>query len=217
MEMKIKCWKCGKDAEVSRPYGVSIAKDWMRLEINELSKPSNTKRSYCRDCFEKHKKELKEEKELFVKLKKKIMYENALELLEKQAFDFTENEEAIKVVEEKVSTNPDKFDSSYEIAVAIVLVSNFVYAKMQYKVLEYQVDFLLPDYHVVLEIDGEQHKHNKGRDSVRDERIKKELGKGWQVIRIPTELLDMNASNVVRAIEEVLDYRETNHIDWRNI
>ena len=47
--------------------------------------------------------------------------------------------------------------------------------------------------------------------------IKKILGPHWEIIRIPTERLDMNAKKIPEAIDKVLEYRETNHINWREL
>lgn len=214
----MKCWICGcEEATKSKAVGWNCSTDWTRENFEKYSKPNRYKRSYCEKCFEEHENKIKSEKELLVKLKKRMMFENAMQTLEKQKYDFYKNRDVINAVQEKLEEDPDKFDSSYEIVAAIIFVENEIYCKMQYKILNYQVDFLIPDYHLVLEIDGEQHKTNKGKDSVRDSEIKKELGKGWDILRIPTELLDMNASNLVKAIEEVLDYRETKKINWRKI
>ena len=70
---------------------------------------------------------------------------------------------------------------------------------------------------MVLEIDGERHKNRKKYDSERDAYIKQQLGYGWDIIRIKTEYLDMNASRLVDAIDKVIEYRETNHIPWRKL
>ena len=145
------------------------------------------------------------------------MFRKAVELLEKQHTDMYEYQEAIEVVSDFLEDNVDKFDSSYEVLTAIVLVQNRIYSKMQYRVGKYQVDFLLPDLLVVLEIDGERHRHKKDYDSVRDREIKKTLGPHWEIIRIPTERLDTNAKKIPEAIDKVLEYRETNHINWREL
>ena len=88
---------------------------------------------------------------------------------------------------------------------------------MQYKVGKYQVDFLLPELFVVLEIDGERHAHKKDSDRVRDKDIRKLLGSPWEIIRISTDWLDKDAKKIPEAIEKVLEYRETNHINWREL
>ena len=152
---------------------------------------------------------------LNIKLKKREMFRKACDLLENQNTNMYEYREAIDVVHDFLEDNVDKFDSSYEVLTAIILVHNRIYSKMQYKVGRYQVDFLLPDLLVALEIDGERHKHKKEYDSVRDKAIKKQLGEHWEIIRIPTEHLDKNAKKIPEAINKVLEYRETNHINWR--
>ena len=138
-------------------------------------------------------------------------------MLEEQHTDMYSYQEAIDVVHDFLENNVDKFDSSYEVLTAIVLVHNKIYSKMQQKVGKYQVDFLLPDLMVVLEVDGERHKQRKEYDSVRDKAIKKQLGPYWEIIRISTEHLDKNAKKIPEAIDKVIEYRETNHINWRSL
>lgn len=178
-------------------------------------------RCYCDECYDAHMKELKEENELYIKLRRKRLYENALDKLERQKFNFADYEEAIKTVGEYNENNDGKFDSSDEIMAAIILIHNHYHVKPQFKVKPYQVDFLLPDQCVALEIDGDRHKHKKGSDSVRDEQIvrtlEEERGGKWQVIRISTELIESDVKKLPEAIEKVLDYRDTSKIHWRDL
>ena len=153
--------------------------------------------------------------ELYIKLKKKEMFLKACCLLEKQETKMYEYKDAIEVVREHLEKNPDKYDSSYEVLAAIILVHNRIYTKMQYKVGKYQVDFLLPEWLVVLEIDGERHKHRKEYDTKRDIYIQNALGEGWDIVRIKTDYLDMNAKKLPEAIEKVIDYRQTGKVNWR--
>lgn len=205
----MKCWICGKLATTTRPVydGISVYSP----------SPSKYRRCYCDSCLKDAMKIESEERKTYIKLKKREMFRKAVNLLENQHTDMYEYKEAIEVVQDFLEDNVDKFDSSYEVLAAIVLVQNRIYSKMQYKVGKYQVDFLLPDLLVVLEIDGERHKHKKEYDSVRDKEIKKLLGPHWDIIRIPTEHLDKNAKKIPEAIEKVLEYRETNHINWRDL
>lgn len=203
----MKCWICGKTATKTRPiltHGI-----WIEPELSEK------RRCYCDECYEEVRSEEIEERKEYVRLKKREMFRKAISLLEGQNTDMYEYQEAINVVENFIEDNVDKFDSSYEVLAAIILVHNRIYSKMQYRVGNYQVDFLLPDLMVVLEIDGERHKYKKQYDSDRDKFIKKELGPHWEIIRIPTEHLDKNAKKLPEAINRVLEYRETNHINWR--
>lgn len=201
------CWICGKTATTTKPMFNGFG--W------QTPKPSEYRRSYCEKCLKELERKEAEERKLYIKLKKREMFRKACNLLENQNTNMYEYKEAIEVVRDFLEDNVDKFDSSYEVLAAIVLVHNRIYSKMQYKVGPYQVDFLLPDMLVVLEIDGERHKHKKDYDSVRDLEIKEALGPHWEIIRIPTEHLDKNAKKIPEAIEKVLEYRETNHINWR--
>lgn len=203
------CYICGKQATETRPYFNGYS--W------SMPKLSKYRRCYCKECLEAEEEKTTEEHKLYIKLKKREMFRKAVKLLEDQHTDMYEYKEAIEVVRDFLEDNPDKFDSSYEVLTAIVLVQNRIHAKMQYKVGKYQVDFLLPDKFVVLEIDGERHKHKKCYDSVRDQEIKKLLGSQWEIIRIPTDRLDTDAKKIPKAIDKVLEYRETNHINWREL
>lgn len=205
----MKCWICGRPATKTRP--VFDGMSWNEPE------PSTYHRCYCEECIDKVLHDEREERKAYVRLRKREMFRKAVELLEKQHTDMYEYQEAIEVVSDFLEGNVDKFDSSYEVLTAIILVQNRIYSKMQYKVGKYQVDFLLPDLLVVLEIDGERHKHKKDYDSVRDKEIKKMLGPHWEIIRIPTERLDKDAKKIPEAIEKVLEYRETSHINWREL
>lgn len=208
----MKCWECGKPATTTR--AVSVRHGYMfRPE------PSKYHRCYCDECLKKIQQTESEERAIFVKLRKREMLRKACNMLESQHTNMYEYKEAIEVVQDFVEDNVDKIDSSYEALAAIILVHNRIYSRMQYKVDSYQVDFLLPDLMVVLEIDGERHKHKQKKeyDSVRDRKIKEILGDGWEIIRISTDRLDENAKKLPEAIYKVIEYRKTKHVDWRNL
>lgn len=205
----MKCWNCGKEATTTKPYFDGFV--WITPE------PSKYRRCYCESCLKETQTKEVAERKLYIKLKKREMFYKACNLLESQHTDMYDYQEAIEVVRDFLEENPDKFDSSYEVLAAIVLIHDHIHAKMQYRVGKYQVDFLLPELLVVLEIDGERHKHKKEYDSVRDKEIKKELGPYWEIIRIPTEHLDKNAKKIPEAIDKVLEYRDSDHINWRTL
>lgn len=205
--MAIKCWRCGKDATtavINREYDFEH-----RQIILKSAKESPTRwyRCYCDECYDIVTKQEAEEQALYVKLKKREMFRRACRILEKQNTDMYEYKDAIDVVESVLEEKPDKFDSSYEVVAAIILVYNGVLSKMQYKVGKYQVDFILPEMYTVLEIDGDRHKYKKEQDRARDIEIKKMLGHGWEIVRINTDYLDQNAKKLVDAIDAVLDHR----------
>lgn len=210
---KVYCWECG-----------NVVEEWDRYILFENEKVKQYvkfiqphTRVFCKECHDRLEKQQEEEDRLYVRLRKKRMFDKACLLLERQFIPMYEYQGAINVVKDAIEENPDKFDSSYEMIAAIVLVQNRIYSKTQYKVGRYQVDFLLPEIGVVLEIDGERHKYRKGYDSIRDEEIKKTLGAGWDVIRIDTKYLEKSAAKLPEAIDRVIDYRETGKTPWRKI
>lgn len=207
---KISCWICGAEATETRAYE-GIFGDSMPKELSRYT------RCYCAKCKAEVDEREKADRELYIKLKKREMFLRACNILEKQNTDMYKYKEAIEAVEEFVDTHPDKFDSSYEVLAAIILIHNRIHCKMQFKVWRYQVDFCLPELFVLLEIDGDRHKYKKKQDSERDKEIKKALGPVWDIIRINTDYLDMNAKKLPDAIQKVIDYRETGHVNWRSI
>lgn len=205
----MKCWICGEPATITKQeLSCGI---WMQKPMAKYN------RCYCEKCYNERSQRIAEEHATLTKLRKREMIRKACDKLEKQHTDMYEYKEAIEVVSDFVEDNVDKIDSSYEALTAIVLVHHRIYSKMQYKVGKYQVDFLLPDFFVALEIDGDRHKHKKEYDTRRDKEIKKILGEPWQVVRISTDYLDQNAKKLPKAIHEILEYRATGHVDWRSL
>ena len=204
------CWICGDKATRTRVIHTDKFSFWEE-------KPNEYYRCYCEKCKAETEKKEKEERELYIKLKKREMFLKACDILEKQHTLMYEYKDAIEVVREHLENNPDKFDSSYEVLTAIILVQNRIYSKMQHKIGKYQVDFLLPELLVVLEIDGDRHIHRKEFDRKRDIQIRQTLGDGWDIIRIKTDYLDMNAKKLPEAIYKTIDYRQTGKVNWRNI
>ena len=208
---KMKCWICGKEATKTRE--IELVYGTMRFE----APLSPYVRCYCDRCLNEVVEKEKADRELYIKLKKREMFLKACNILEKQNTNMYEYKEAIEVVRDKVEACPDKFDSSYEVLAAIVLVQNRIYSKMQYKIGPYQIDFLLPEMFVVLEIDGERHKHKKEHETKRDIYIQNALGEGWDIIRIPTDYLDKDAKKLPEAINKVIEYRQTGKVNWRKL
>ena len=206
------CWNCGGEATVTR--------DLREKDTNLIScpKPNEHQRCYCEKCFKEMKETLEQENETFLLLKRKRMFETAVRNLERQGLDFVEYREAIKTIEQYNIENDGKFDSSYEIIAAIILIYNHIQIKPQFKVGKYQVDFLLPNEKIVLEIDGDRHSTEtiKIKDTWRDVEIKRALGDDWEVLRVSTVCLDTKAERLVKAMDKILDYRLEKRIAWNS-
>lgn len=207
----MKCWVCGKEATTTNKYEV------IGGQVCGLKSPSKYIRCYCEECAEKVRSEKKAEEAVYIRLKKQRMFDTALENLESQNVDIYKLKPAIERVEKYLVNNPDKFDSSYEVLTAIVLLNAGVSFQMQKKILRYQVEFCIPSHKIILEVDGERHKTKKTTDRERDVKIKEELGSDWNIIRIDTEYLDQNALRLIKAINHVMKYRATGKINWREV
>ena len=72
-------------------------------------------------------------------------------------------------------------------------------AHRQYNIGNYIVDFYIPTKHLVIEIDGVQHKaeNNKEKDLTRDEFLKEQ---GLCVLRFPNESIRKNFADVCQII-----------------
>lgn len=201
----MKCWICGKEnAEASRNLS-KLDKHGINIFID-----NEAQRMYCQECLEKKYEQRSEDIKEYVRLKKKLMFEKAVNKLEHQDMYFEELREAIEVVREALENDNDKFDSSEEVMSAIILIDNEIHIKPQYKIGKYQVDFLIPDWNVVLEIDGERHSHRKQYDRDRDKKILEILGKEWEIIRIPTTFINKHARELPKAICSVRYMRRNN-------
>lgn len=182
----MKCWMCGK----------------------EINHSESHVRQYCKECGDKHTDELKHDKELYAILKKKVMFERAMELMEKQGCKMGKYRNATIVVQKYLYANPDKFDSADEIVAAVVLIKNGFQIKTQVKIGKYQVDLLIPSLNVVLEIDGIMHKL-KLCESERDRYIEAELGPEWDVLRIGTHHIEKKADKLIEAIHALKEYKRS--------
>ncbi|QHI72887.1 DUF559 domain-containing protein [Aminipila terrae] len=177
----MKCWNCGKETDDKWLY----------------------KRSYCEECAAVLAKQVSIDQVEYWRLKNKMMIERAVKRIE----DSTDNihpiefyKPAIKVVSNYTDAHPTAFASTEEALTAIILVANKIRAKVQYRILNFRVDFLLPDLHTVLEIDGKQ--HNKYKDSKRDLQILYKLGKGWEIVRIETWEVNLSPEELPHTILE---------------
>lgn len=200
------CWKCGKPGTNHRNIGERSAffKDLKPFD-------AENQRCYCDKCFKMVTEQMKADEKEYIRLKKKLMFERAVRILESQKLNIYDYQEAIQAVEEFAIEKPDKFDSSYEMIAAIMLIDNEIECELQHKVGKYQCDFYIPSLKLILEIDGDRHKNRKAYDSARDMEIKKELGTGWEIVRIQTEYLDQKADMLVEAIRSVLRKRKYNN------
>lgn len=184
MKEKYKCWYCGNEIELA-------------YEPRE--------RICCEDCFVKAKEEHKALVAEYSKLKIKVMYENALRMMEKSGRCYMhEYYESAERILQKALSDTESFMSSHEMVVAIVLDNLMYLYEPNYKILNYRVDFFIPELKACLEVDGNLHEHKLEYDSRRDIAIRDVLGPEWEVIRIRTKYIEENPEKVVDAIEAMI-------------
>ena len=192
----VKCWICEKETEPT--YKTFRGK-----------KSITKNRAYCPECLEKHNEEIKHDKEIYVVLKKKVMFERAMELMEKQGCDMGAYRNAAVMVQRYLYANWDKFDSADELIAAIVLIKHGLQIKMQCKVGRYQIDIVIPEKKIALEIDGDRHKLKREYDSWRDVEIKNALGEDWEIVRIGTHHLEKDCEKLIKAIDALKEYKQS--------
>ena len=119
------------------------------------------------------------------------LYQNAIEWVEKNLY------------------KSGWFQSTEEIMTALELIRRNVKSHHQVRVYDYFVDFVLPDYKVILEIDGKlfHGKDREERERIRDEVVADKFGEDWEVIHIDTENINMNITKLIPAIKAVLKKR----------
>lgn len=162
------------------------------------------RRNFCPECAEKKAKQAQEDFNEYWRLKNAMTLERAVKRIEEEYSvpDIEDLREAIDTVEEYVRENPQKLDSTEEYITLIILLYNHVKTICQYKVLNYRIDFCLPELKILLEIDGDR--HNKLKDAKRDLEVLGEIGFDWIVVRIPTKYINNHPKQIYDAI---LDYK----------
>lgn len=179
-----------------------------------LAQGSSKGRLFCEECKEEFELQREETKATYISHKVEVTLERAIRIIEKQqtlSLRMDQYKDAFEVVAEFYRQDSTRFDSAHEVATCIELIKNEIKVKTQYRIGRKRVDFLLPDKKVVLEIDGNMHKFKVGKDSQRDIFILNELNKddkGWEIIRIPTSLIEKDISKLVYTIDRLYKERQ---------
>lgn len=190
------CWCCGaKSVRALKPDGIRYGN----------FHGGNVPRQFCEKCYQKEIAKRERLKAEYNRLRALNMFNSAIECLETQPIDLYEYKDIIEQMESYVQERPDKFGSSDEIMAAIALIGFGMKIKAQYEVMRYKIDFLIPEYHVALEIDGIWHKNKKNKDLQRDVNIRQCLGPEWEVVRIPTSMVRTDASAIPIAVIQMYD------------
>jgi very-short-patch-repair endonuclease len=184
-------------------------------EVKSLSYIRGNKYT-CMECKTNIYLSDKDKKAVYDKYEKDKKFDNAINRVRAKTGEskFKTYVKAIELVKSNLYKD-HWFDSTEEIMAAIELLHNKVKLRHQVKFGRYRVDFVLPDYKAILEVDGVLF-HNastRKKEEVRDNSIILSLGAEWEVIRISDKLINQNITRLLPAITNILkqrrDYRKT--------
>lgn len=173
------CWMCGAEVEVARKTNTHFV---------------------CQMC--KAKMKISRQEKMIERATKKYI-KSRHHLLSQEKID-----KIVNIVWKQARKN-GFYDSADEVMVALQLAYEGVWFKNQVKVGGHRVDFILPDMHVAVEVDGEIYHADTEKTQRENERIKEHLGDDWEVIRIPTkEVEDYLDLGIEKAILMKLEEEE---------
>lgn len=142
-------------------------------------------------------------------MRKEIKFAKAIDNIEATVGDLEPYRDAIEKVKKSLH-HTSWFRSTEEIMVAIELLKNGVKAIHQQKIGKYKVDFVLPDYKVLLEIDGKPFHNSDTRaaEGMRDGSIILTMGLDWEMVRIDTGRINKDITKLLPSIQTILDNRK---------
>lgn len=181
------CWRCG-------------------CSVSNKEEPKN--RVYCETCASIKTKEHDELIKKYALLKIRVMHETAIRIMEKAGVYMHEYIDSAKYIIDSALSETEKYMSSHEMVTAIVFHEFGFDFQVNYPVLNYIVDFYIPDIKVCLEVDGDRHEHKEVYDNQRDIDIRAHLGKEWEVIRIPVKYIEKNPIKIVDAAEQMREEKQ---------
>lgn len=141
-------------------------------------------------------------------MRKELKFDDAVNRITKQVSKIEEYQEAIGKVH-KTLHRAGWYRSTEEIMVAIELLKQGIKTIHQQKIGRYKVDFVLPEYKVLLEIDGKTFHNNSttNKEGIRDGEILLNIGCDWEMIRIDTDKINKDIQKLVPSIKAILEHR----------
>ena len=161
-------------------------------------------RYICEDCKSIEKGKSNE----YYFIKKETKFRDAVSRIEVIVGDLKEYENAINKVY-KTLHHTGWYKSTEEIMVAIELLKNGIKTIHQQKVDRYRVDFVLPEYKALLEVDRKPFHSDRRKEGIRDGNILLKMGLEWEMIRMDTDYINKDIRQLVPSIKAILaDRRE---------
>lgn len=169
-----------------------------KIRRTQYSRKRNYVCDYCKGLIKKKEKILEYEELKFVKTKKEIQFEKAVEEIKRQSKEFDNYKKAISIARQRA----ELYGSIPETMVAIELIKCGYSIVPQQKIGRYKVDFVIPKEKIVVEVDGEMY-HKDGIKGDREATIQFSLGLDWKIIHIPAEKIRRNISKTKLVIDRL--------------
>lgn len=179
----VRCWQCGKtETELKTLYDwESMFKKYQLDETKMRAKCRNTARKFCMTCAYDIINELDTKKDLASYLRRMKFISDAEQTMDLAGLDMRKYEDVIKKYTRHLLDDEwDKLkkSSQYEVIIGIILTYNHITFTIQLPIEtklpeekttehdgRYFLDFVLPDYGLIIECDGSPyHKDDKKRD-----------------------------------------------------
>lgn len=144
--------------------------------------------NYQQQMKEKAKKLAEADK---IETPKERRFEKAIRKIAEQVENIEEYRKSIEIAR----TRAERYDSVPEAMVAIELLKLGFCITPQQKIGRYNVDFAIPKYKTIIEVDGAIY-HSKSKDVARDANIQSILGFDWKIIHIPAELISLDVTKL---------------------
>ena len=183
--MNERCWVCGADIDSS----------FRHMDVMSGR--------FCRDHWLEHTKQHRKTVSEYLKMKNQIMFERSMRTLERCGVNMTEYKRVAYAVRKHSAENPEQYKSSDEMVAAVILLQTGVDFEMNFKVGKYIVDVYIPDWNIIVEIDGDRHESKYLQDSNRDAEIRRMIGAEWEIVRIPTAYIEQNPEKLPEAIKAI--------------
>lgn len=194
----------------AKKYGVSYRKDgrqyWYMVTCSECgskfeSLRFNHNHKYtCKSCKDNAK--VLSDSTLY--LDKEARFERAVSRISKMVKDIDEYKNAIDIVHKNLH-HKGWFQSTEEVMVAIELIKNKLKIIPQQKIGRYKVDFAIPSRKLLLEVDGKTFHNDLIKQRERDGKILFTMGMDWNIVRIPTELINKDITKLLDGIDNILN------------
>ena len=192
MSMDEKCWVCGASIEKSFFPDMDIMSG-----------------RFCRKHWHEHTKQYRGAVAEYLKLKTVIMFERTMRTMERCCLNMTEYKREAMAVQKHSEEFPEQYRSSDEMVAAVILLHAGIDFEMNYKIGKFTVDFYIPSWKIIVEIDGDRHEHRLLFDSKRDSELRNALGQEWEIIRVPTKYIEQNPAKLPEAVQALAKQKRT--------